>query len=86
MKSAGVLDISAETREKIRQGEQVASSAYYFRIMLMFETGADRYRWLNRLVAADVGKHTPTGMSTSGEQIRDAAAPVHVRRRRRPRD
>jgi hypothetical protein len=32
--------------------------------MLLFETGADRYRWLNRIVAAGVGTRTVTGMST----------------------
>jgi hypothetical protein len=30
----------------------------------VFETGAERYRHLNRLIAVGVGQRTPTGMVT----------------------
>ncbi len=62
--SRGMLDIAPELRQRIRDGETIDASAYYFRTMLTFETGTERYLWLNRLIAAGVGTRTPTGMST----------------------
>lgn len=62
--SCGMLDLPADKRDRIRQGEHLPSSEYYFRTTLQFETGAEPYRWLNRLLAVGVGTRTPGGMST----------------------
>lgn len=62
--SRGMLDMAPELRRRIRDGESIDASRYYFRTMLTFETGTEKYLWLNRLIAAGVGTRTPTGMST----------------------
>jgi hypothetical protein len=61
--SWGLFDIAESKRELLRRGEALPGD-YYFRTMLRFETGAVRFRWLNRIIAAGVGTRTPTGMST----------------------
>ncbi|MEQ9663307.1 MAG: DUF3237 family protein, partial [Parasphingopyxis sp.] len=35
---------------------------YYFRIVPLFETAAERYGWLNRIVAAGIGRRTADGV------------------------
>lgn len=50
----GVLDA-------IGRGEQVSPAAYYFRTAAFFETAADKYAWLNGIVAVAVGHRLPTG-------------------------
>ena len=66
----GIFDISPEIRERIRTGGEIDPSEYYFRTAVTFETSADNYRWLNRLLAVGVGKRTPTGMTTEVFAIR----------------
>ena len=66
----GLSDISPEIRERIRNGGEVDPSEYYFRTAVTFETGAEKYRWLNRLLAVGVGRRTPTGMLTEVFTIR----------------
>lgn len=68
--SAGIFDISPQARQRILDGEQVDPASYYFRTALAFETGAERHRWLNRLVAVGVGRRTPAGMATDVFAIR----------------
>ena len=60
----GIFDIAPEVRERIMKGAPVDPAEYYFRTALRFETGAQEYRWLNRLLAVGVGRRTPTGMVT----------------------
>jgi hypothetical protein len=60
----GIFDVSPENRERIRTGDEVDPSEYYFRTAVKFETGADNYRWLNRLLAVGVGRRTSAGMVT----------------------
>lgn len=60
----GIFDISPAARERIMQGQEVDPAEYYFRTALRFETGAEKYRWLNRLLAVGAGRRTPTGMVT----------------------
>ena len=62
--SGGLFDISPALRARIQQGESVDPSEYYFRTTLTFETSANKFAWLNRLVAVGVGSRTPTGMVT----------------------
>lgn len=68
--SAGIFDISQQGRQRILNGEEVDPASYYFRTTLAFETGAERYRWLNRMVAVGVGRRTPVGMATDVFAIR----------------
>jgi hypothetical protein len=61
---SGVFDIAPHLRERIRTGEGVAPAEYYFRTAVRFETGAEKYGWLNRLLAVGVGARTAAGMVT----------------------
>ena len=64
LSSSGLLEISSGDRALIERGEDIDPSRYYFRTSQRFETGADRYRWLNRRIAVGVGQRTPEGMVT----------------------
>ena len=64
VRSGGILDIAPQIRKRILDGEVVDSSEYYFRTTLAFETAAEKYRWINRIVAVGVGTRTSSGMVT----------------------
>lgn len=59
---SGILDMTPQLRERILKGEIVSPSEYYFRTALVFEVAAEKYGWLNRLVAVGVGRRTAAGM------------------------
>lgn len=46
--------------ERIGRGEPVSPSEYYFRVAPMFETAAEKYGWLNHVLAIGVGRRTPS--------------------------
>jgi len=50
-----------EVMEQLARGETVDPSAYYFRITPWFETGAQKYDWLNRIVAVGTGQRLASG-------------------------
>jgi hypothetical protein len=66
----GLFDIEPKLRQRILEGEEIDPSSYYFRTALVFETGAPRYLWLNRLIAAGIGRRTAVGMATDVFAIR----------------
>ena len=45
----------AEVLQRLAAGEPVDPSLYYMRTTPRFETGAERYRWLNRIVCVATG-------------------------------
>ena len=47
--------------ERLNRGEPVDPSEYYFRTAPWFETAAERYDWLNRIVALATGRRPPEG-------------------------
>jgi hypothetical protein len=47
--------------QAIERGEYVDPALYYFRQHLFFETGAEKYQWLNGVVAFAVLACKPTG-------------------------
>ncbi len=51
----GVLAAPPDVWDRLRAGEEVDPSAYYFRTAPRFETGAERYAWLNTAVCVGVG-------------------------------
>jgi hypothetical protein len=61
----GVSNIPPELRKRILNGETVDPSEYYFRTTPYFETAAEKYAWLNKLVTVGVGKRTATGVEYS---------------------
>ena len=54
--SRGIFDVSPETFERILKGEAVDPADYYFRTTPLFETASVKHGWLNRIVAASVGR------------------------------
>ena len=59
----GILDIGPEVWARINAGEDVPASEYYLRGQPMFETGSEKYDWLNRIVSVSVGKQEARGVS-----------------------
>jgi Protein of unknown function (DUF3237) len=47
--------------DAIARGEEVNPASYYFRIVPWFETAADKYGWLNNIVAVGLGHRLPSG-------------------------
>jgi hypothetical protein len=47
--------------ERVNKGEPVDASAYYFRTAVFFETAAEKYDWLNRVIAVGTGHRPPEG-------------------------
>ncbi|WP_375691642.1 DUF3237 domain-containing protein [Pseudooceanicola sp. LIPI14-2-Ac024] len=54
----GVHTLGAEHRAELAAGRDLDPASYYFRTAPMFETAADRYDWLNRVVAVGIGERT----------------------------
>ena len=59
---SGINTASPETMAKQAHGEEVAASELYFRTTPYFETGAEKYAWLNKIVAVGVGRFEPNGV------------------------
>lgn len=57
----GIRDGPPEVIERLNRGEAVDPAEYYFRTTPCFETGSDKYGWLNRICAVAVGDRRPTG-------------------------
>ena len=51
----------AEVFARLERGEAVDPAEYYFRIACFFETAAERYAWLNGILAVGVGERLPAG-------------------------
>jgi|APSaa5957512622_1039677.scaffolds.fasta_scaffold46287_3 hypothetical protein len=51
----GISLIPSELSRRIASGKKVNSSDYYYRITPVFETGAQKYRWLNKVISVGVG-------------------------------
>jgi hypothetical protein len=51
----------AEVMARLNKGEDVDPSEYYFRVAPFFETGAEKYDWLNRIVAVGTGHRLASG-------------------------
>ena len=52
----GILNIPPEEMARVQNGEDVDPSEYYFRTTPVFETGCEKYGWLNRIICVGVGK------------------------------
>ena len=56
---SGVRYGTPEVMRRIAAGEAVDPSEYYLRNAPRFETAAEKYDWLNRIVAVGVGRRMP---------------------------
>ncbi len=60
----GILSRPPAVTERMRQGERdIDPSEYYFRTTPVFETGSEKYDWLNRIVSVGIGRRTATGVA-----------------------
>jgi hypothetical protein len=55
----GVRRASAEVSRRLKDGEPVDPSEYYFRSNPAFETGAEAHRWLTEAMFVGVGERCP---------------------------
>jgi hypothetical protein len=61
MSYRGIRYGPTDIMEKIDKGEAVDPACYYFRINPLFETAAQKYDWLNRVVAVGIGYRRTDG-------------------------
>ncbi|MCG2595128.1 DUF3237 domain-containing protein [Ramlibacter sp. XY19] len=59
----------AEVMARLAAGEVVDPASYYFRIAPVFETGSQRYAWINKIVAVGTGRREPAGPIYSVEEV-----------------
>jgi hypothetical protein len=61
LSTRGICIESQEQIEMEMKGEFIDPETYYFRQHLFFETGADKYQWLNGIIAFAIVGFKPTG-------------------------
>jgi hypothetical protein len=61
MRYRGLRHGPADVMAKLAKGEAVDPASYYFRTTPVFETAAEKYDWLNRIVAVATGRRESTG-------------------------
>ena len=54
----GLFHAGPGVMDQLLRGETADPSEYYFRTAPMFETSAERYAWLNRVLAIGIGRRT----------------------------
>ena len=57
--SKGLRHGPPEVLAALARGEEVDPGAYFFRVLYRFETGIERFDWLNRTMAIGVGQRLP---------------------------
>ena len=65
----GIRHGPADIMEALNKGEDIDPADYYFRIAPFFETGAQKYDWLNRILAIGNGHRLPSGPVYEVHQI-----------------
>jgi len=60
----------AEIIQKLAAGEPVDPSLYYMRTTPRFETGAERYQWLNRIVCVATGARRAAAVELEVFEVR----------------
>jgi hypothetical protein len=61
MRYRGVRHGPPDVVARIEKGEVVDPTSYYFRISPLFETSAEKYGWINRVVAVGIGYRRADG-------------------------
>ena len=67
--ATGLIVATPEIFQQWQQGQLVDPSRYSMRSVYVFETSAEQYAWLNRIVAVGVYTRTPTGIEGDVYQI-----------------
>jgi len=60
----------ADVLQRLAAGEPVDTSLYYMRATPRFETGAERYRWLNRIVCVATGARRAAAVELEVFEVR----------------
>lgn len=58
----GVINAEREILKRLRQGDLVSQSDYYFRTTPYFQTTSEKYGWLNQIAAVGKGQFIPNGI------------------------
>jgi hypothetical protein len=61
--NSGYRHGTPDIMRRIAEGEDIDPSLYYFRTAFRFETGAETYDWLNRIIAVGAGHRLPEGVT-----------------------
>ena len=59
----GLVNIPPDLLPKVRDGQPVDPSKYYFRAAYFFETSSEKYAWLNKILAVGVLGRTVEGVA-----------------------
>ena len=59
----------ADVLQRLAAGEPVDPSLYYMRTTPRFETGAERYRWLNRIICVGTGARRAAAVELDFYQV-----------------
>ena len=65
----GLRDVPKDINDRLRRGEIVEPSAYYFRATPYFETGSEKYGWMNRICAIASGSLLTTARTLDIFQV-----------------
>lgn len=57
MRPRGIFSASPKIWERITKGDEVNPSEYYFCTTPIFETGSEKYWWVNSIIAVGVGAY-----------------------------
>ncbi|HYL89520.1 MAG TPA: DUF3237 domain-containing protein [Burkholderiales bacterium] len=60
----------ADVLQRLAAGEPVDPSLYYMRTTPRFETGAERYRWLNRIICVATGARRAASVELEFFEVR----------------
>ncbi len=61
LRYTGNFRASPEAMKRLNRGEVLKDDEYRLRIVPVFESGAEKYAWLNDLVCIGAGRRLPTG-------------------------
>jgi hypothetical protein len=61
MKYGGFRHGPKDVMDRLARGEKVDPVEYYFRITALFETGSEKYSWLNQIITVGTGHRLPNG-------------------------
>jgi hypothetical protein len=65
----GILTGEPEAMARLARGEAVSAASLYFRTTPIFETGSEKYAWLNRIIAVGIGGITSGGAELEVFQV-----------------
>jgi hypothetical protein len=69
MRSSGLFHYPRESARRVLSGE-ASPDEYYLRDVSFFETGAEQYAWLNRVIAVGVGAYRTNAVEVAFYEVR----------------